>query len=93
MRPGCARMMCAAVGYTPKDQTPVVRVNNKREGLTIISTVTNQGKVRWKAFEGAMKADVLTDFFKRLIKDAERKVYRILDNLKASRAQGEGLAV
>lgn len=74
-------------GYAPKGQTPVVRVNNKREGLSIISTVTNQGKVRWKVFEGAMNADVLIDFFKRLIKDADRKVFLILDNLKVHHAR------
>lgn len=74
-------------GYAPRGQTPVVRVNNKREGLSIISTVTNQGKVRWKVFEGAMNADVLIDFFKRLIKDADRKVFLILDNLKVHHAR------
>ena len=29
-------------GYAPTGHTPVVRVNNKREGLSIISTVTNR---------------------------------------------------
>lgn len=74
-------------GYAPKGQTPVVRVNNKREGLSIMSTVTNQGKVRWRVFEGAMNADILIDFFKRLIKDAARKVFVILDNLKVHHAR------
>ncbi|MFV0276325.1 MAG: IS630 family transposase [Parahaliea sp.] len=74
-------------GYAPKGQTPVVRVNNKREGLSIISTVTNQGKVRWKVFDGAMNADILIDFFKRLIRDADRKVFLILDNLRVHHAR------
>ena len=69
-------------GYAPKGQTPVVRVNNKRESLSIISTVTNQGKVRWKIFDGAMNADLLIDFFGRLVKDSEQKVFLILDNLR-----------
>jgi transposase len=74
-------------GYAPKGRTPVVRVNNKREGLSIISTVTNQGKVRWRVFEGAMHADLLIDFFKRLVKDSDRKVFLILDNLKVHHAR------
>jgi len=74
-------------GYAQKGHTPVVRVNNKREGLSIISTVTNRGKVRWKIFEGEMHADLLIDFFKRLIKDADRKVFLILDNLKVHHAR------
>lgn len=68
--------------YAPQGQTPVVRVNNKRHGLSIISTVTNRGKMRWKIFEGALNADILVDFMKRLVRDAKRKVYLILDNLR-----------
>jgi hypothetical protein len=52
-------------GYAPNGQTPMVQVNNKRDGLSIISTATDQGKARWKVFEGAMYAGVLIDFFKR----------------------------
>jgi len=74
-------------GYLPKGQTPLVRVNNKREGLSIISRATNRGKVRWKVFEGAMQADLLIDFFKRLTKDADRKVFLILDNWKFHHAR------
>ena len=34
-----------------------------------------------------MNADVLIDFMKRLIKDAKRKVYLILDNLRVHHAK------
>jgi len=34
-----------------------------------------------------MTSDMLITFMKRLIKDAERKVYLILDNLKAHRSR------
>ena len=30
-------------GFAPKGQTPVLRVNNKRHGCSVISTVTNEG--------------------------------------------------
>ena len=46
-----------------------------------ISTVTNKGQMRWKAFDGAVNSDILIDFLSRLIKDAGRKIYLILDNL------------
>lgn len=45
----------------------MVRVSNKREGLSVISTVTNQGTVRWRVFDGAINADILIDFLKRLL--------------------------
>jgi transposase len=68
--------------YAPQGQTPVVRVNNKRHGLSVISTVTNKGTMRWKIFEGALNSDILIDFMKRLVRDTGRKVYLILDNLR-----------
>lgn len=68
--------------YAPQGQTPVVRVNSKRHGLSVISTVTNKGQMRWKIFDGALNSDILIDFMKRLIRDTGRKVYLILDNLR-----------
>lgn len=68
--------------YAPQGQTPVIRVNNKRHGLSVISTVTNKGQMRWKIFDGALNSDILIDFLRRLVRDARRKVYLILDNLR-----------
>lgn len=66
----------------PQGHTPVVWVPNKRCGLSIISTVNHRGTMRWKIFDGALNADILIDFMKRLVGDAGRKVYRILDKLR-----------
>ena len=74
--------------YAPAGKTPEIRVTNRREGLSVMSTVTNRGKVRWKIFEGAMNAGILIDFMKRLVKDAAgKKVFLILDNLKVHHAK------
>ncbi|KAF1007356.1 MAG: hypothetical protein E5299_02051 [Burkholderia gladioli] len=40
---------------------------SRSEGLSVMSTVTNRGQMRWKVFDGAMNADILIDFLKRLI--------------------------
>src|SRR5436190_1728556 len=53
--------------YAPQGRTPVVRVNNKRHGRSVTSTGTNKGTMRWKIFDGALNADILIDFMKRLI--------------------------
>lgn len=74
-------------GYAPAGHTPVVQVNHKRAGLSIISTVTNKGQMRWKIFDGALNADILIDFMRRLIRDAGRKVFLILDNLRVHHAK------
>ncbi len=74
-------------GYAPKGKTPIVRLNAKRASANMLSAITNQGKVRFKVFEGSMNADVLIDFMKRLIKDANKKVFLILDNLRVHHAK------
>ena len=74
-------------GYAPKGRTPVIRLNARRESINLISAVTNQGKVRFRFFDGTMNADLLIDFMKRLIKDAQRKVFLILDNLRVHHAR------
>lgn len=73
--------------FAPKGKTPVVRVNSKRENVGLISTVTNQGKVRWMVLNGALDSDQLIAFLKRLVKDARRKVFLILDNLRVHHAK------
>lgn len=74
-------------GYAPKGKTPVIRLNAKRTSTNMISAITNQGKVRFKVFEGNMNADILIEFCKRLIKSSKRKVYLILDNLRVHHAR------
>jgi len=52
----------------------------------MISAITNQGTVRFMTYHETMTVKVLLKFFKRLIKDAKRKVFLILDNLKVHHA-------
>ena len=68
--------------YAPRGKTPAVLLPAKREHINLISTVTNQGKVRFMVYENAMNAFTLIKFLRRLIKDADRKVFLILDNLR-----------
>lgn len=69
-------------GYALKGKTPVVRLNVNRCKINMISSITNQGKVRFKVFDGSMNADILIEFMRRLIRDSERKIFLILDNLR-----------
>ncbi|WP_425220112.1 IS630 family transposase [Ralstonia solanacearum] len=73
--------------YAPRGQTPVVRVSNKRHGLSVISTVTNKGEMRWKIFDGALNADILIDFMQRLIRGAKKKIFLVLENLRVHHAK------
>jgi transposase len=69
--------------YAPIGKTPVtLAVGGTRHKLSMIATVTNQGKTRWMIIDESFNADKLIEFMAALIKDAERKVFLILDNLR-----------
>ena len=69
--------------FAPRGQTPVTyTVGGTRHKLSMISTVTNQGKARWMIIEGAFNSDKLIEFLEALIKDADKKIFLILDNLR-----------
>ncbi|MCS6764624.1 MAG: IS630 family transposase [Candidatus Protistobacter heckmanni] len=71
--------------YAPKGQTPVtMTVRGTRQKLSMISTVTNQGKASWMIIDGAFNHEKLIEFFEALVADGKRagkKVFLILDNL------------
>lgn len=68
--------------YAPRGHTPVVRLRARRFSSNMISTVTNQGKVRWMIYRETLSSAVFIRFLERLSKDAARKVFLIVDNLK-----------
>ncbi len=68
--------------YAPMGKTPTVRLCARKESIGLVSTVTNQGQMRFMVYRNAMNATIMKKFLARLIKDAERKVFLIVDNLK-----------
>jgi DDE superfamily endonuclease len=73
-------------GYAPRGRTPEVRVDHKRAGLGLISAVTNEGELRWMVLDGAIKAPSLLRFLARLVREADRKVFLVLDRLPVHRS-------
>ena len=70
----------------PCGKTPVARPSHRRIGLGLISAVSNKGELRWMVLDGAIKAPVLIRFLQRLTREAQRKVFLILDRLPVHRA-------
>jgi transposase len=69
--------------YAPAGKTPVaMAVGGTRQKLSMIATVTNQGKTRWMIIDEAFDAEKFIEFLQALIKDAGKKVFLILDNLR-----------
>ncbi len=77
----------------PKGKTPVLVLSqSKRERINIISAITNQGTMRFMMYRDTLTAEVLIEFFERLIREAGRKVFLVLDlnaDLKARLSAAE----
>jgi transposase len=73
--------------YAPRGETPVVRPCHQRASVGLIATVSNKGELRWMVLDGAIKAPTLIRFLERLVRDAGRKVFLILDRLRVHRAR------
>jgi transposase len=74
-------------GYSPRGKTPVIRQTAQRHRINMISAITNQGKVRFMFYRDTMNSKRLIKFMRRLTKDAGRKVFLILDNLKVHHSE------
>lgn len=74
-------------GYAPRGRTPIVEITAKRFSVNMVSAINNQGLLRFMIYDSSMTARVIIKFMRRLIKDAGRKVFLILDNLKVHHAK------
>jgi len=73
-------------GYARPRNTPELKVPASRFSVNMISTVTNQGKVRWMIYPGKMNAALFITFLTRLLVGATKKVFLIVDHLSVHEA-------
>jgi transposase len=73
--------------FAPQGQTPVIPRPATRFTYSMISTLTNLGTLRFMIFEGALTAVIFLVFLQRLVRDAPRKVFLIVDNLRVHHAK------
>jgi transposase len=69
-------------GFSPKGVTPVMRAEARKERIQMISAITARGTLRFMVYDGAMNQKLLITFMRRLVSDAGRKVFLVLDNLR-----------
>lgn len=72
--------------FAPVGQPAVVQVPGRRFGCNVISALTNKGEMNFMVFEGRFQAPTFIAFCDRLIKQARRKVFLIVDGHPVHRA-------
>ena len=73
--------------FAPRGKTPVVTRTAIRFTQSMISSVTNQGRLRFMIYSGALNVSIFLAFLKRLVRDAKRKVFLVVDNLRVHHAK------
>ena len=69
-------------GFSPRGEAPTIKVYPKREKINMVSAINNHGRCRFMCYKENMTQQRFIEFMKRLIQDAKRKVFFIVDNLK-----------
>jgi transposase len=62
-----------------KGQTPVVRATGQRRSVNMISAVSARGHLRFMLTTGCVNGEVFTEFLRRLMHNAPRPIFLILD--------------
>jgi len=69
-----------------KGQTPVIRGTGQRFGCSMISAITNRGKLYFMVLNKKFRARVFIDFLRRLERQVPRRIYLIVDRHPVHRA-------
>ena len=65
--------------WAPKGKTPVVRATGARFGFNMISAVSPKGQLRFMVVEGKVASAEFCEFLRRLVHNAQRPIFLILD--------------
>jgi transposase len=77
----------AGRSYAPKGQTPAIAGTGQRFGCNVLSALTNRGHLDFMVFKKGFTAAVFVRFLRRLRKQADRKVFIIVDRHPVHRSK------
>ena len=84
---GVALSTYHARGYAPKGKTPMIYIPAKKAKISMISSITNRGDIQFMLYQKGLKVPTFLTFLKRLITHRKRKIFLIVDNLRAHHAK------
>jgi len=77
----------AGRSYAPKGQTPAIAGTGQRFGCNVLSALTNRGHLDFMVFKKGFTAAVFVRFLRRLMQQAGRKVFIIVDRHPVHRSK------
>lgn len=77
----------AGRSFSPRGRTPVIPGTGRRFGCSLISALTNRGRLAFMVFKGRFAAAVFLSFLRRLLRQAEGKAFLIVDRHPVHRSR------
>jgi transposase len=77
----------AGRSYAPKGRTPTTSGTGQRFGASMLSAITNRGQLAFMVFKATFTAVLFLRFVRRLVKEARRKVFLIVDGHPVHRSR------
>jgi transposase len=74
------------LGYARKGQRATMEVPDSHIRINMISTISNEGALRFMTYKGTMNAALFIVFLGRLLRTTTRKILLIVDRLRAHEA-------
>jgi transposase len=75
------------LGYAPKGEPATKEVPNRHIRVNLISTISNAGSVFFMTYKESMDAALFIVFLEGLLQITTKKVFRIVDRLRAHKAK------
>jgi transposase len=77
----------AGRSYAPKGRTPTTSGTGQRFGANVFSALTNRGHLSFMVFQTRFTAAIFLRFLRRLVKEARRKAFLIVDRHPVHRSR------
>lgn len=72
--------------WAPRGKTPIVETTGARHRVNLISAISQRGAMRFMATEDRVNSAVFIEFLKRLLTNATRPIFLIVDNHSVHRS-------
>lgn len=77
----------AGTTWGKRGQTPIISSTGARFGMNLISAVNRQGGFRFMCVSGRVNAEVFIEFLKRLLHNADKPIFLIVDGHPSHKAK------
>jgi transposase len=84
---GVVADQCSGYGYARKGQRATMDVPDPHIGINMVSSITNEGALRFMTYPGTMTGDRFVVFLERLLRTTTGKIILVVDRLKAHQSE------